>query len=506
MNTLFYHTIPKCQIELSMKNIKETIIKDTAIYSIANYITIAIGMVTSIALKAILGTVGAGYWAIVKLFIGYSGLSDLGVRDAALREITQSFGANDQKKAASVLSVSFGFTVITSLLAAVIVFFLSFLINDRTLRASIWITAIVVLATQGYNFALTLLRTFKLFSNLSQVIILNIIFIGFFSIIGAYLFGVIGLTIGTLIATVFSAYFAYRPIKTPLRFIFDFSEIKKLIKIGFPLVLVGYAFETFLNVDAIMIGKMLSFDQLGLYTIALMAIQQVNSFARFAQIVLMPHIQERYGRTSNLQEIAPLFLRSTNAFIFIVPIMIGIVYFIAPMIVYYLIPKFMNGVGAMRILVLAFYFVAVNEMTLTILFTINKQKFLIPLFLVAIGIACGLNYITISCGYGIEGVASATAISYFIFFLLVFSYGFSHILCKKNLIKQIIKIVSLFTYLTFTIFAINKLVVITPYWFQCVCQLLIFVIFQLPPLIYFEKNEKVLGKFWELAKRKFAGN
>ena len=73
-------------------SLKERVVKDTFQYTAANYIAMAIGIPLSIALKAMLGAAGSGYWAILKVVGSYGEYSDLGVRNAMIREIPQGCG------------------------------------------------------------------------------------------------------------------------------------------------------------------------------------------------------------------------------------------------------------------------------------------------------------------------------------------------------------------------------------------------------------------------------
>ena len=141
---------------------KKRIIKDTIQYSIANYTATAIGVVVSVMTKAILGTVGAGLWAIMKVFNSYGEYSDLGTRDALLREIPQLIGAREMDKCEKIQNSAFSFSMLSALFSAAAFLIMAvFVIREQALKHGVIVVAFLVIATQMYNYFLTLLRTLK---------------------------------------------------------------------------------------------------------------------------------------------------------------------------------------------------------------------------------------------------------------------------------------------------------------------------------------------------------
>lgn len=493
---------------------REKIIKDTMMYSLANYIAMGIGIFVSIITKNILGTLGTGYFAMVKVFSSYGGFSDLGTRDAMLRETTQAAGAGNIAQVGKVRDTVFSFTLLASLGVIVIFTIIAFFFtHDPLMKRGVLLAGILVLVTQFYNFSLTFMRSLKEVSHVSLTILANIVGVALFSILGAFFYGVLGLIVGLIIATFISSFFAYKISGMRLSFHWDGPEVWRLVRIGFPLVLAGYAMDTFLIVDTIMIGKMIGYNQLGFYTIALMSIQQINSLGRFSQIVLLPHIQGKYGENQNLADTKTIFVKSTMTLVYFLPVVIALVFFGVPGVVHYLLPKFIPGLVAMRILVPAYYFVAVNEMSSTILFTINKQERQIPLCVAMIGFAILLNYLFIKAQGGIEGVALATMIAYFFYFLFFFHYAFNHLMAKSELHRSIATVVLIFLYSTGLLHGIEWACHLSQPLIECVVKLLVFLFLFSPILIVFEKKEgifKTIGSLFgnKLARmqRSFRGN
>ncbi|OIO38083.1 MAG: hypothetical protein AUJ71_03905 [Candidatus Omnitrophica bacterium CG1_02_49_16] len=482
-------------------SLKKILVKDTMQYSIANYISMGVGIFLSIASKAILGTLGAGYWAVMKIFLTYSAFADLGVRDAGLREMTQAAGAADEITRIKIKNQSFTFTLFTAFFASLTVVVISiFGVKDPFLKNCLYVVALLVVATQLYNFMLTIFRAEKNIGTLSRIIVLNILFVAFFALTGAQLAGAFGFAAGTFVATALSAYFAYRMSRDHFHFEIDGKSLWKLVTIGFPLIVAGYALDTFLGVDSIMIGKMLGIQSLGLYTIALMAVQQINSLGRFSQIVLMPHIQERYGQAKSLVTSKALLVRSTSALMHLLPFMIGFVYFAVPVVVYFFLPRFQGGLPSMKILVVGYFFVAVNEMSTTILFTVNKQKYLIPLFAAMTVVAIALNFFFIRMGYGLEGVAVATSVAYFCYFLALFFYGFGQLLDRRELIAMTGKTLFVFFYFAGTLFAVDKGIRTSHFIAGTAVKTVLYLLILSPLLWKYEREEGLFKMVFDIIR------
>ncbi len=477
-----------------MSVLKRQVVKDTLMYTVANYIAMVIGILVGVATKAILGTVGAGYWAVIKVFTSYGEYSDLGTRNAMIREIPRVIGAGKHQEALKTQNSAYAFTLLASFFSSVVIAVIAWTTQDPVLRKGLLICTALVVATQLYNFSLTLLRTLKKVGALSIVIVVNMVLVGILSIAGAWWKGVLGMAIGVSIATFISAWNAYTFGKMDFRVRWDSAEIGRLIRIGFPMVIISYALVTFLSLDTLMIGKMIGIEAVGLYTIGLMSVQQIGSLGRFSQIILLPHIQERYGQTGSLSHTAAMMIRATRVLAYLVPFLIALVVFFVPVLVYYFLPKFTGGIASMKILVMGYYFVAVNELSASAAFTADKQKQLIPFLGGVIAVAATLNFVFIRLGFGIQGVAAATSISYFLCFVFVFSFAFSQLIPLSQIGKIVSEILILFAYFCICVWVVDAfpLPMLSVLWSACL-KFAAFCLFFFPAFYRMEKEEKLLG-------------
>ena len=64
---------------------KQSIMKDTLIYSGGSYIAIIIGLLVSIFSKRFLGVSGAGYWALLTVVMSFALYVGLGIKKGLVR-------------------------------------------------------------------------------------------------------------------------------------------------------------------------------------------------------------------------------------------------------------------------------------------------------------------------------------------------------------------------------------------------------------------------------------
>ena len=482
---------------------KHIIVKDTLLYSGANYITIIIGFVVSIFSKRVLGVSGAGCWAILSVVLLYGMYMSLGIKNALYREVPQCIGAKEVASAWKIQNVTFSYLLVVSLIGSVVIWILSFfLFTDPLLKTGVKIVAVLVFVTQMYNLVLTILRARKQVSIVSTVVVLNSLFVAVFALPGAYLFNVNGFAAGMVVATALSFYIAKKCANIRFSFEFDLVQIWHLLKIGTAMFLSGILYRTFLSIDKIMIGKMLGIEQLGLYTIGIMAVQQIGSLPRFFSIVIFPHIQERYGATKDVMEIKSMILKPTYLISRLGPVFLGVVIFSVQPLVLYILPQFKDGLDGMKILVFGYFFIVANEMSSTLLFTINKQKLLIPLYGIMLAVGIGLNYLFITMGWGIVGVAFGTSISYFLFFLVVFTSASNHIMEWRSIVRLHFEIMIFYIYFLMNILWIDAIVnfpnIIATAFLKITCLLLI----SIPVLIGVQRRERIFSLVFETVKSK----
>jgi len=473
---------------------KIRIIKGTISYSAGNYTAIAIGVFISIFSKRILGVEGAGQWAVLVIFLSYGLIvGSLGIEIAIVREIPQTKGRDEHDEIASLINTAFTFSVILGILISLCYIGIArFFVKDMVINRALLFLTILMLFTLLYNLNLSILRANKAITALSKIIVINTILVGSISLTLAYFYGVVGYLTGTIISTLLSFFISARLGGIKYKWLPDLKKAIRLIAIGFPMLLASVIENTFLSIDRIVIGAALGAQALGLYTIAIMSTQHLTSLPRFFQTVLFPYVQEDYGKDKSIKELSPYFARSMYIMSRALPFMIGLIIFTIPMVVVYFLPKFKEGLLAMQILVCGFYFVAINETNTMFIYTINKQKLLPFLYAIMLLLNAALSYAAALWGYGILGVALASAVSYMVFFIVTSCYVYSHFMSLKNGFFYFLKLFGFYLYIVLVIIIINGFLAgfsISAF----LCRITALIILYMPVFVMLEKREKLFS-------------
>ncbi|GEM_PF-879980 len=485
---------------------KQILFKDAFIYTAANYVSDFLGMAVALFSKRLLGVVGSGYWTVLSVIQSYGMYTTLGTKNALYREVPQSIGAKNFERAQRLQDAAFTYVLASGLLGAFLIWFSSFfLFRDVSLRWGTKITALLVLALQFYNLLLTLLRARKQFSTLAKIIVLNMVFVVVLGLGGAFIGNVVGYVSGLTIATVLSYLIGNQWGGFRFSLCFDWKEMRELLMIGLSMVIASVLLRTFLNMDKIMIGKMLGAETLGLYTVALMAVQQFSALPRFFSIAVFPHVQEKYGETRKTRDLKSIILKPTVVFTRLMPICVGGIIFLMEPLVHYVLPKFSKGMDSMKILLFGYFFVVLTEMASTLVFTIDKQNQLAVIYCFLIGVCSGLNYAFISMGLGLNGAAWATALSYVFFFLGVFTYAAKHLMGWKELMKFYGQVALFFTYFLVNILWIDTLIHPSGVITAAVIKLALLFLVSLPVLILIEREDKIFSMIFDMIRSKWAG-
>ncbi|MGB3242827.1 MAG: polysaccharide biosynthesis C-terminal domain-containing protein, partial [Candidatus Omnitrophota bacterium] len=167
--------------------------------------------------------------------------------------------------------------------------------------------------------------------------------------------------------------------------------------------------------------RMLGARELGLYSIAIMMGNAVFNIANMVGIVLYPRFQEIYGRNDSKEEVFNVMIKILKLLWLplIVLVAAGVVF--APYLIRMFTPKYIAGITAMKIFICGMYFLSLSKFCNHFLITINKQMFALYVCVTTVLINLMLNIVFVKMGFGIKGVAVATSISYFIYFLSLFT-------------------------------------------------------------------------------------
>jgi len=316
----------------------------------------------------------------------------------------------------TVIAISFLLNIL--LVATAIVFRMHF---PSGIIVAVCLLAGSNMAFQIFNYLICLLRTDKHFKTLS---ISNILFsfaslgcvLLYFGLFSNKLYGPLyGLLIGY---TVSSVYIFYKS-KYTIRFTVNRQLTVNTFGVGAPLIVIQVGAILISSIDRWMVAGMIGQIDLGYYGIGITMANFLFASASSVAFTLFPFMLEKFGQTQDEQQSESLVYTPILVLSYIMAVTCTFAALITPIIIKYGLPEFLPGLNCAIILVLGIYFISIMTICTNFLASIDKQNLVLRVQLCVLPLSALLNFIFIVSGYGIVGVAYATASIYFLYSTII---------------------------------------------------------------------------------------
>ncbi|MBN2190389.1 MAG: polysaccharide biosynthesis C-terminal domain-containing protein [Candidatus Aureabacteria bacterium] len=485
---------------------KKTIISNIFQYASAQYFSQFIGFFTAVFIRRFLGPVYMGIWSMLKVIMGYSTYTSLGVTSTVPYKLPILKGQGKTEEINALVSVVFNFVTVTTFLCSigVVIYALFF---GRSLSREIFIgllaLSVILISQRVYTYYMILLRAHRDFGVLSKSIIFDaIVNLGLILLVVSR-FQLYGFYVIVIIMPVLNVLFIRRYVTYDLRFSFDFRGLVYYIKYGFPLFINGILYQILHSIDRIMIAAMLGLEQLGFYSIALMTESYGTGIAKNFIIVIQPHFLEDFG-SNGMEKSSRHVIFYSQVTAYFMAILMSLFFICAPIFIQYALPAFIPGIGALKIFLLSIFFLTISPYSNNFLVALEKQAKLIPITALSILLNIALNYVLIKKGYGINGAAFATSISAFIAFCVVSVYALKH--CESNLtvVKFFVKILFPLFYCFLCLVAEEHLIILQNFFLETVLRAAVFIFLAAPLVLYINKKTGVIRILWEILRDKLS--
>jgi len=394
---------------------KKHILKQTVSMGIATYIAQGLGIVTSIGMRAFLGPAAMGVWALLQVILTWCGKASFGTTKAMARDYPLLRGKGDHDQAEHLKDLTLTFSMIMSVIPAILI--IGYLIGRwPTLELSfkaglIFLTGFLFLQ-RFYDLIITLLRSDRRFDVLSKSTVLN----AFGMLVIVFLlvrpFNIYGLFMGTALVTLLCLFYIQRLHPYHFQYYWNNRALWDQLKLGLPLIIITFIHNFFKNLDKLLIAKYLGFADVGLYSLATMIASLVFAIPLMLSNVLYPHTLEEYGRKRSPQAIEKHLNQPILILSIVIPILCGAAFFLFSVVVDWFLPKFTEGLPAMKIYLAATFFVLMTQFASNVLTTLDKYWINVPIILASMAVNLVLNLLFIHAGFGLIGVAWGTAISF----------------------------------------------------------------------------------------------
>jgi len=393
-------------------------VRDSLGFTLAQYALRVLLMLRGIVAARLLGPMSYGAWNALQLIMDYGAFSTLGTQQgldqAVPARIVEANAANLERLKRAGL---FNIVLMSVLFAGGSLLFL--VARDSKILgfwgvggAALALTCVVL--TNISNFHTTLLRSH---GDIGAVSLWFLIQGAIGAILGLALIpsmGVWGLltgwVVGTAASTLFVRIIGRKVVPLMPRPSFDGLA---LVRVGFPMFVFMGSALVMRSIDRVIILKFLGTTALGYYSLAVMALTFMLYLPDSIAFVLYPRLLLDFRRGDNHPEvIRPRVERSLRALAVVMPGLCGIAFLVAREAVMAVLPRFVLGVTATRVLCFGAAALSLGNLSSIVLMTLGRQNVLVPAALAMTAIGAGLDILAVRAGFDISGVARATLVTY----------------------------------------------------------------------------------------------
>lgn len=398
------------------------IVKDSVFTTSAFFAERGMGFIRELVLAGLLGPTYMGLRNAIIMMNNYSSYLYFGMNQEAYRRVAGAYEKRPEYAQMShKLLASWGF--ISSMLIALIILAFAFL-SHYTLefKLALVILAFTVPVMINCNPMAYYLMAIGKFKKTSTIEAVKVLIDTLITILLAYQFGFLGAIAGLLIALVVRLVLyrnAFGACGIPFEwdyFIRKFNDFKAMLTDGLRLFVTSISSTIYMQVDSLIAVLMLGPAALGIYGIA----TTINSliYGTYGSTII-PAGQRMYKSADDDKKLKRYLdmLSGFSSYLMVFPI--ALIVFISPFIIGTLIPAFADAIPIIGVLAIASFFnVTLNPITNYVMAK-RRENLITSSTLIAAGINIILSLYLISLGYGLMGVCYATAISYFINFMLL---------------------------------------------------------------------------------------
>ncbi|MBW1697325.1 MAG: oligosaccharide flippase family protein [Deltaproteobacteria bacterium] len=387
----------------------------------------------------LLGPALYGLWQGVRLILNYGVYINLGTIYGMERQIPFYKGKRDYHRLKLTESVIFVFNIlVTSVLAIAVISAGISWRSDQNLRIALIFVGLILwakLIQAYYTYYMRANQKFELLSIIGGVDF-------FCSIISIYLIyqgGFVGFLSGFLLRGVVTLFVAIRLSNSKLELKWDSETFKENIYFGFPLMLGGIVSVLFQSIDRVIILSFLDIEQLGFYSLGILVIRPLSMIMNSVLNVVFPKMTEAYGSNEHPESIRKYVQKPLRAVGCIAPVIIGFIHLNLFMLVTIFLPKYQAGINAAIILIYGLLFHHLTSVLERFWVTLGRQYMVLIMVFTGCIIKLVFSLIMLINGYGINGVALSSSLSYLIIFTSMSLISFKILkISRKRMLKDFI--------------------------------------------------------------------
>jgi len=429
---------------------QQGVVKQAGFYSISTLAAQIITIIASVLSRRFLGPVQTGIWATFQILVDYSKYSTLGVMSAVTRDIPFRVGQGDVQGADEIKNLAATFVFLSSIVIAAALFTFAIATHGKFRPEVTWglmlVSGLIVLQRLN-NLLVSMLRCYKLFEIESRLMVVSAIVNAFLVGSLSYYFKIYGFVWAMILSFIFNIIFILSRRPFQFKWNLKLKPLRSLVQYGFPLMLLGLGTSLFRSLDEMMIVLFLGFESLGWYSVALMVTGFVSNYPISLQIVFLPNFQEKFGKANHPRDMQAYLSKACLATALTMAIFIGAVWVSAPILIHWILPKFIMGIEPMKILCFNIFFVSLGQYFFDGLINIKKNGHAFLIISLSVALAALMQYAAITYSGSIYAVAQVTTLGALFFFVISMGIAFYFFYSAKEAKSLIIELLAITAYL-----------------------------------------------------------
>jgi O-antigen/teichoic acid export membrane protein len=378
---------------------------------IAHFVTFFGGIIVA----RMLGPSNFGLWKALQLILTYAIYSELGSLSAMNREVPYFQGKGEIERVNRIRNVVLGQNLFMALAVSSGLLLLYYCLPGvlpLSIELILFVCALVFLQ-QVYAYFEILFRSAHDFSMVSRLRLSRTVMDMGMAIVLIYFLNLNGRLLALTLTFILILIYILKRCKYSLRPEVDLRETLKLLRIGFPILMVGFSGTLYFTIDSLLILKFLGKTQLGYYSIALVFASLMLVLPGVISEVLYPRYAERFGNSDSISSLKLYVMVPNLLMAYGFSLILGIAILLLPMAIMVLLPKYLPTIIPAKIILFGAVFYALSMGPGNFLNTINRQDTNLIINGVGLVVLFLLIYTFIVLGWGIVGVALGAMFGHF---------------------------------------------------------------------------------------------
>jgi len=388
---------------------------------IATLISAILAFIVGIATRNILGPEAYGYWLSISILFTFIPLFHFGTLNAMNREVPFYMARKNLRRVKEIqdLTLSFIFTLPTLLVGFLLIISIALQFSSiaSEVKNGIFLTSIIALLILLSTYVEMYYKSCQNFKFASRLISIKSVAQSLLTIIFVYWLDYLGLFIGMGLALIIQIFVGKKSIEH-FKFKIDFIEYLKLMKIGFPILLVGIVWGIMIVSDRLIISLLMTPKDLGNYGVGMLIFNSMMLFPQVIGQVYYPKIVELSSK-GLYYEIKKSYWKLNKILASVMFIIVFVSALIFPLFVEIFLPDYTEGISAGQILIFGVYPLTLIGFAANYFNAVGSQKLYISIQLGTILINIILSLIFYIRVPSITSIALGTSIAFLIYFIIM---------------------------------------------------------------------------------------